>query len=116
MQNKKARASSKLKKKIKEASCEQIGVIDFYEDERIVCIRKEIMEVERYFLKKIASYKLDFECEKAALEKDLEGTKISHLNVLLKLKETKQRITELEAKNMFYKNKLRKFEEENNKN
>lgn len=90
--------------------------------------KRELLKRESYFLRKIQLYKRDFEAEKAAissvecgscernvnelqqLEKELEESRISQLNLLMKVKEMKSRILELEAKNLFYKNRLKKYE------
>ncbi|KAM0680130.1 hypothetical protein GINT2_001826 [Glugoides intestinalis] len=82
---------------------------------------EELLKCESYFLRKIQIYKRTFEEEKAImiesfneleqLEKDMEESRISQLTLLMKVKEMKSRIIELEGKNLFYKNRLKKYEE-----
>lgn len=94
-----------------DASLESGGVDSFFEDPRLAQLKQNLVEIERFYLKKILAYRLDFESERAMLEKELEDTRTSHLGLLLKLKQAKDRIAELETKNLFYKSKLKKFEE-----
>jgi hypothetical protein len=90
---------------------ESDGVDNFFEDSRLAQLKRDLVEVERFYLRKISAYRLDFESERGILEKELESSRTSHLNMLLKLKQAKDRITELETKNLFYKSRLKKFEE-----
>lgn len=91
----------------------------FYGDKKVDSLKKELADRERYFLRKIQVYSSDFEDEKTdlktqimTLENDLEESRTLQLEVLMKMKNFKNRITELETKNLFYKNKIRKYESE----
>jgi hypothetical protein len=73
-------------------------------------LKDEITAMERYFINKILCYKKDFAEDLILVEKELEDVKMAHLNVLLKLKQSKDKIKELELKNEFYKKRLSNFE------
>lgn len=77
------------------------------------CLKIDLSDMERYFVNKILYYKNDFESNIAKLERELEDSKLAHLNVLKKIKFQKDRIIELESKNDFYKKRLSKFECDN---
>lgn len=84
---------------------------EFLEDSALSQLRREVIDVEKFYLKKILVYKLEFESECSQVEKELDDSRASQVCLLLKLKQAKDKIAELEAKNTFYRNRLRKFEE-----
>lgn len=87
---------------------------EFYlKKEAKICSRisnQTLIKLEQYFLNKIKCYKLDFQDELNSIQKELEDSKMAHLNCLRKLKQSKDKILELETKNEFYKKRLQKYE------
>lgn len=75
----------------------------------------EKVQMEEYFIKKIKCYMIDFKENLETIEKELEDTKLAYLNCLVKIKKNKDRISELEVKNDFYKKRLAKYEKDESK-
>ncbi|ELA40976.1 uncharacterized protein VICG_02006 [Vittaforma corneae ATCC 50505] len=116
-QRKKAKVSLIFKQKVMETPITEENDESFYDDGRVCYLRRELLECEEYFLKKIEFYLTEFEEEKTKftslvsdLERELEDSRMAQLELLVKIKNLKNRIVELEGKTQFYKNKVQKYE------
>jgi hypothetical protein len=112
---KKARVSHAFKQKALETSQNNTAYDDlFYDESNSEIIKKELIDCEGYFTKKIEFYLKEFEEERmflksqiCSLEKDLEEAQMAQLDLLLKIKDFKDKAVEMECKMKFYKNRIK---------
>lgn len=122
IQRKKAKVSMAFKQKVMDVPATEESDDSFYDDGRVGYLKRELLECEGYFLKKIEFYLTEFGEERArlrslaeGLEHELEGSRAAQLELLVKIKNLKNRVVELEGKNQFYKNKIKKYEDDQNR-
>lgn len=104
-ERRRAKVSPVFKQKIMELASDDIQ--ELTTETQMCQLRDELDTREKYYVKKIRFY-LD---EAKVLESEAEKLRTTQLELLLTIKDLKNRISELEAKNTFYKNRLRKQDE-----
>lgn len=112
---KKAKVSESLKQKAQENKRMSLNEI---ESDNFV--NESVGEVEAYFIEKILIYLEDFDEERTyhkkqieKLEIELEESKNSQINLLIKLKDSNMELKCQEAKINFYRNQIKRYENKN---
>jgi len=105
-ERRRAKVSSQFKQKVMELPSEDD--FDFSANSTADDLRHELEAREKYYLRKIRFYL----SEMKAQEDEISGLESRSLDLLVTIKSLKARVSELECKNVFYKNRIKAYEDQ----